>query len=180
MAEAKIQIIPLEELAKNLAAFAIDRTDLKALLAAIPQNSGLNTTTIEYELQILKILSVGWSIAFYMPPDDKHKGPLAEQFWINIRDIAQKISTLTATTSGTQIDYFEVIKDRLNTYLKVMKNLPKTVENPAGAMGPAFAVACNHAGDAITVLTGTKMFALTLGAVQEYLNAVQIDDIKLN
>ena len=33
---------------------------------------------------------------------------------------------------------------------------------------------------AIAILIGTKMFTLTLGAVKEYLNAVIIDDIRLN
>lgn len=180
MGAEKQQTLTVEELARNLATFAIDRTDLKELLAAIPEGSDVNMTSLEYELQILKILSVGWGISFYMPVSDKNKGPLAELFWENIREVAEKISTITETTSGTQVDYFAIIKERLDTYLKVMKNVPKGVENPASVMGPAFAVACNAAGDPIAVLTGTKMFTLTLGAVKEYLNVVSIDDIKLN
>ncbi len=180
MEEEKNQMLSLEELARNLATFAIDRTDLKQLLAAIPQDTSLNLNTVEYELQILKILSVGWAISFFMPASDKNKTPLAEGFWENIRDVAEKISTLTLTTAGTQIDYFAIIKERLNTYLKVMDNAPEGLTNPAELMGPAFAVACHSANDAVAVLTGTKMFTLTLGAVKEYLNSVRIDDIKLN
>ncbi len=180
MGTEKQLTLTVQELAKDLATFAIDRTDLKTLLSVIPENSSVNITTIEYELQILKILSVGWAISFYMPVSDRNKGPLAEYFWTNVKEVSEKISTMTETTSGTKIDYFEIIKERLNTYLKVMENAPESLENPASIMGPAFAVACNAAGEAIAVLTGTKMFTLTLGAVKEYLSRVTIDDIKLN
>lgn len=170
----------VQQLAQNLAAFAIDRTDLKELLAAIPENSHLDLTIIEYELQILKILSVGWAISFFMPGTDKNKGPVTQIFWEAIRELSQNISTLTLTTTGQEIDYFEILKQRLDTYLKVMQDNPDESQNPAGIMGPAFATACKCGNDAIAVLTGTKMFTLTLGAVKEYLTIVEIDDIKLN
>ena len=169
-----------EMLARNLATFAIDRTDLKELLAAIPEDSSVNKTTVEYELQLLKILSVGWAISFFMPATDKNKGPVSEMFWECIREIAKNISDLTQTTTGQTIDYFQIIKERLDTYLAVMQKNPKESHNPSGIMGPAFADMCNHPGDAVATLTGTKMFTLTLGAVKEYLNAVTIDDVKLN
>lgn len=180
MGAVKHQILTVDDLARNLATFAIDRTDLKELLAAIPEDSQVNQTAIEYELQILKILSVGWGISFYMPVSNKNKGPLAELFWENIREVAEKISAITETTSGTHVDYFSIIRERLDTYLKVLKKSSEGVDNPAAVMGPAFAVACNAPGDAVAVLTGTKMFTLTLGAVKEYLNAVTIQDMKLN
>jgi hypothetical protein len=47
-------------------------------------------------------------------------------------------------------------------------------------MGPAFAEISNNKDDAIAVLTGTKMFTLTLGAVKEYISSVTIDNTKLN
>ena len=174
------ETLTIQNLAQDLAAFAIDRTDLKELLAAIPENSDSNLTAIEYELQILKILSVGWGISFFMPATDKNKGPLTQIFWELIKEISKYISMLTQTTSGQNIDYFEILKERLNTYLKIMQDNPGEAQNPANIMGPAFAKACNCENDTITVLTGTKMFTLTLGAVKEYLNAVKIDDIKLN
>ncbi len=180
MSEEKTKIISREAAAVNLATFAIDRTDLKELLSAVPEENTLNMTTIEYELQILKIITVGWGISFYMPVSDRNREPLAQLFWENIRDVAQKISTLTETTSGTSINYFEIIKDRLNTYLKVMEESSQDVSNPASVMGPAFAVTCNHPNDAYVLLTGTKMFTLTLGAVKEYLNSVRIDDAVIN
>jgi hypothetical protein len=169
-----------EQLARNLATFAIDRTDLKALLSAIPEESSVNKTTIEYELQLLKILSTGWAISFFMPASDKNKGPVSEMFWESIREISNNISNLTQTTTGQPIDYFEIIKERLNIYLGVMQGSTQETDNPAAVIGPAFAEQCNSPGDAVAILTGTKMFTLTLGAVKEYLNAVRIDDVKLN
>jgi hypothetical protein len=171
--------LTIEKLAQNLTTFAVDRTDLKNLLAAIPENHNLNITTIEYELQILKILSVGWAISFYMPAVDKNKEVLTQIFWDGIREISKNISELTQTTAGQNIDYFDILKERLNIYLEIMQKNPES-QNPANVMGPAFASICKCKDDAIAVLTGTKMFTLTLGAVKEYLDVITIDDIKLN
>jgi hypothetical protein len=178
--DEKKENISVQQTAQDLATFAIDRTDLKQLLDAIPENNTLNTTIIEYELQILKILSVGWAISFYMAATDKNKAPLTQMFWEFVREISQNISTLTETTTGKNLDYFEILKQRLNTYLEIMKEKPEESQNPANVMGPAFANICNSENDAMAIITGTKMFTLTLGAVKEYLNAVTIEDIKLN
>jgi hypothetical protein len=178
--DEKKENISIQQTAQDLATFAIDRTDLKQLLDAIPENNTLNTTIIEYELQILKILSVGWAISFYMAATDKNKAPLTQMFWEFVREISQNISTLTETTTGKNLDYFEILKQRLNTYLEIMKEKPEESQNPANVMGPAFANICNSENDAMAIITGTKMFTLTLGAVKEYLNAVTIEDIKLN
>jgi len=175
----KESILP-EKLAQDLATFAIDRTDLKTILASLPASDELNLTTIEYELQLLKILSVGWGISFYMNAADKNKGVVSELFWDFIREISLNISTLTQTTTGTDVNYFEIVKERLNTYLAVMQENPDESQNPADVMGPAFASVCNCKDNAIAILTGTKMFTLTLGSVKEYLNSVTIDDVKLN
>ncbi|MBU1344930.1 MAG: hypothetical protein KKE44_23885 [Proteobacteria bacterium] len=180
MGQENQETLTVQKLAQDLSAFAFDRTDLKELLAAIPKDSQLNLTTIEYELQLLKILSVGWGIAFFMPATNKNKGPVTQMFWESIRQISNSISTLTQTTTGQQIDYFEILKDRLNTYLAIMQENPDEARNPADFIGPAFAGSCHCENDAIAILTGTKMFTLTLGAVKEYLNSVKIDDIKLN
>ena len=166
--------ITVQQLAQDLGTFAIDRTDLKQLLAAIPEDTDLNLTTIEYELQILKILSVGWAISFYMASTDRNKTALTSEFWEFIREISQNISLLTQTATGEDINYFETLKQRLGTYLEIMQERPDESQNPASVMGPAFAEVCSNKDDAVTILTGTKMFTLTLGAVKEYLNAFKI------
>ncbi|MFA5902686.1 MAG: hypothetical protein WC836_02040 [Desulfobacula sp.] len=180
MGQEKKESMSVEKMARDLSSFAIDRADLKELLSAIPNDAGLNMTTIEYELQLLKILSVGWALSFFMPVTDKNKGPLTQIFWEYIREISGNISTLTQTTTGKPVDYFEILKERLNIYLEAMQKNPETSQNPAVIIGPAFASACYGENNPAAILTGTKMFTLTLGAVKEYLNAVKIDDIKLN
>lgn len=172
--------ISVEELARNLASFAIDRGDLKDLIGALPGENNLNLTTVEYELGILKILSVGWGIAFYMATSDKNKTPLTETYWEMIREISQNISTLTETTTGTRIDYFSILKERLDLYVAKMQDNTDQTAEPTAVMGPAFANACGSPDDPMAILTGTKMFTLTLGAVKAYLAAVTIKDITIH
>ncbi len=172
--------LSVKKLAQNLAGFAIDRTDLKEVMAALPRENNLNMTTLEYELGILKILSVGWGIAFYMAATDKNKAPLTNAYWEMIREISQNISTLTETTTGNRIDYFNILKDRLNSFVARMENNPSGATEPTAVMGPAFAEACGCPDDPMAILTGTKMFTLTLGSVKEYLTAVHIEDVTIH
>ncbi|HKK89815.1 MAG TPA: hypothetical protein VJ936_00295, partial [Desulfobacteraceae bacterium] len=95
-------------------------------------------------------------------------------FWEYIREISKNISNITETTTGESVDYFSILKERLDDYVKIMQENPNGASEPSVVMGPAFAEACNSPGNAIAVLTGTKMFTLTLGGVNEYLNAVEI------
>jgi len=180
MGQKKKKTISVQKMAGDLSSFAIDRTDLKELLAVIPVDVNLNMTTIEYELQLLKILSVGWALSFFMPQTDRNRSLLTQIFWENIREISNNISTLTQTTTGKSLDYFEILKERLNTYLNALQKNPETSQNPAVIIGPVFASACYSENNPTAILFGTKMFTLTIGAVKEYLNAVKIDDIKLN
>ncbi len=162
---------PVQQMAKDLSTFAIDRTDLKTLVNSIPEETDLNRNTIEYELSILKILSTGWAISFYLPASDPKKAELANSYWTHIRDISHQISTLAQTTTGHEIDYFDILKQRLDNYMQVMKKHTETKSDPAAVMGPAFASACSHPDDAVVILIGTKMFSLTMGAVKTYIDA---------
>ncbi|MCP3941482.1 MAG: hypothetical protein GY710_08380 [Desulfobacteraceae bacterium] len=166
--------LTVKELAQDLTNFALDRTDLKDLLCAIPNKNDLNIVAVEYELGILKILSVGWAISFFMATTDKNKQVLSELFWQMVQKISQDISTLTQTTTGAQLDYFSILKERLAIYVKQIQENPDQASNPALIMGPAFAKVCGSPDDAIAILTGTKIFTLTLGAVKEYINIIDI------
>ncbi len=172
--------LTVEELARNLASFAIDRTDLKSLMAALPPQNTLNMTTLEYELGILKILSVGWGISFYMAATDKHKAALTQNYWEMIRDISQNISTLTHATTGTKIDYFTILKERLDHFVGMLQENPSGATEPTAVIGPTFASACGSPDDPMAILTGTKMFTLSLGAVKAYLSAVTIKEIPIH
>ncbi len=180
MTHAKKDHVSTQELAQNLATFAIDRADTKEILSTLPKNTKLNLNTLEYEIQILKILSVGWAISFFMPVTDKKKGPVTQIFWESIREVSNNVSTLTKTTTGQDINYFDILKERLNIYLARMQKNPEKTTNPVNVIGPSFAKACGNENDAVVILMGTKMFTQTLGAVKEYLNIKSTEDIKLN
>jgi len=96
------------------------------------------------------------------------------------KEFSQNISTLTETTTGQQIDYFSILKERLDTYVAQMQTGPEDTRDPAAVMGPAFAAACGCPDNAIAILSGSKMFSLTLGAVKEYLAAVTIKQVNPN
>ncbi len=70
----------IEKAGEDLFDFAVDREDVKALVANLPEEADIHGVTVEYELQLLKIISVGWSISYYL-----EKGPqktqLAELYW---------------------------------------------------------------------------------------------------
>ncbi|MGD9826765.1 MAG: hypothetical protein AB7U36_20650 [Desulfobacter sp.] len=172
--------LTVDQVAENLSAFAIDRADIKSLLGAIPQGHPIDLTRLEYELAILKILSVGWGLAFFIPATDTNKTPLTQTFWEQIRQIANSVSTLTETTTGTRIDYFGILKERLDTFVQQMQKHQAQKVNPTNVMGPVFANACGTPDDPVVILAGTKMFALTLGSVKEYLAAVKIKDITIH
>lgn len=172
--------LTVEQVAENLSAFAIDRADIKSLLGTIPEGHPIGLNCLEYELAILKILSVGWGIAFFMPVTDANKIPLTQTFWEQIRQIANNVSTLTETTTGTRIDYFGILKERLDTFVVQMQENQTEDADPTGVMGPVFANACGAPDDPVVILAGTKMFALTLGSVKEYLAAVKIKGITIH
>jgi hypothetical protein len=169
-----------EETARNLAAFAVDRTDLKTILKSLPRESGLNLVSLEYELGILKILTVGWGISFFMPVSNQNKKVLSDTFWQMIREFSQNISALTETTTGQPIDYFAILKERLDSYVLQMKNTDQDTSDPSAVMGPAFSRACGLPDNPVAMLTGSRMFSLTLGGVKEYLAAVTITSVELN
>jgi len=180
MKPSEKETLSVRQLAQDLSTFAIDRTDVKSFLATIPENCRSNLNAIEYELQILKILSVGWAISFFMPASDTNKQSLTQIFWEDIREISMNISTLATTTTGKQINYFDTLKNRLGTYLGILQERPDNHQNPAGMIGPAFARACDTEDDSHVILIGTKLFTQTLGAVKTVLNHVKIDDTTLN
>ena len=176
MGQASKQELFIEKFGENLSTFAINRDDLKELIAAIPKDSELNLSTIEYELQILKIISVGWALAFYMPESDKNKKPLGEIYWSYISEISNNISNLTDLTSGKQIDYFNILKERLDQYVGVLQQSSGKTTGTSSIIGSMFSELCHAKNNAIAILTGTKMFTFTIGAVKEYLDAVEIKE----
>ena len=172
METAKQEKSPIEPAAEILFNFAVDRTDIKELMTGLHQDAKINRNTVEYELPILKIITVGWSISYFIG-HAPYKNELLEIFWKAIQEFSQNISSTTEMMTGQGIDYFQVLKDRLNMYVDAINHKPDAPE-PAVIIGPEFARACGNVNDVFTVMTGSRLFIATAGSVKEYLEKVKL------
>lgn len=156
---------------KDLFDFAVDREDVKTLLANLPREAEIDRGKVEYELAILRIITVGWSISYFLARSE-HKHQLAESYWEAIREFSQSVSVSAGLLAGKDIDYFQILKDRLISYVQAMERKPKAQE-PAAVMGPEFARLCGNGDDIHTIMAGTRMFIATMGSVKAYLEALK-------
>ena len=153
---------------EQLFQFAIDRGDMKVILDTLPPMVPEQRAGLEYEIQLLRIVSVGWAVAFFLA-DDGLKEPIGRLFWEHVRSFSATLSSSAAVTVGSEIDYFEVLKQRLEYYVGTLDNAGK-VSQPAAVIGPAFVETCGDNDDPCAALAGSKMFTHTILAVREYLN----------
>lgn len=162
----------IEKASETLLNFAVTREDIKWLAANLPQETDINRAKVEYELQILKIISVGWSISYYLE-NSPQKNQLTALFWQAVFEFAQSLSETTELMIGQDIDYFQVLKERLDMYLAAMAEQPDAPE-PAVVIGPQFAKTCGDADDAFVVMTGSRLFIATINGVKEYLEEIKL------
>lgn len=162
----------VEKAGEDLFNFAINREDVKTLMAQLPEEADIKRGKIEYELQILKIISIGWSISYYLE-NCAQKNRLLELYWKAVHEFTQSISTTTGMMIGNDIDYFQILKERLDMYVAAITQKPNTPE-PAVVIGPEFARTCGNMDDVFTVMTGSKMFIATIGSVKEYLETIKL------
>jgi hypothetical protein len=162
----------VEKAGEDLFNFAINHEDIKTLMAHLPEEADIKRGKVEYELQILKIISIGWSISYYLE-NCAQKNPLLEGYWKAVHEFSQSISTTTGWMIGNNIDYFQILKDRLDMYLAAMTQKDDAPE-PAVVIGPEFARTCGNVDDVFTVMTGSRMFIATIGSVKEYLETITL------
>lgn len=160
----------IERAGEDLFNFAIDREDVKWLMRHLPKEADIKRDTVEYELQILKIISVGWFISYYLESSPQ-KNPLLELYWKLVYDFSQSISSTTELMTGQDIDYFQILKERLDMYVDAMSQKPDAPE-PAVVIGPEFARTCGNVDDIFTFMTGSKMFITAISRVKNYLEAL--------
>ncbi|MBU1171247.1 MAG: hypothetical protein KKD44_16935 [Proteobacteria bacterium] len=160
----------LETICKSLAEYAVERDDINDLVQSLPTDMNINTVTLSYELQLLKIISVGWSFSVFMA-DHPKKNQAAEVFWSLIRDFSKDISNVTGMMIGHTIDYFQLIKDRFDYYVSCLDQAVKN-DDPASAIGPAFAESCKDTDNPFITITGARIFNYSSHAVKEYLGSV--------
>jgi hypothetical protein len=162
----------IEKVRQDLLDYAVDREDVNWLMARLPQEADIKRVTVEYELQILKIIGVGWSLSYYLE-NSPQKTELLESYWNSINEIARGISTTTEYMIGQNIDYFQILKERLEMYVAALERHPDAAE-PALVIGPEFARICGNVDDIFTFMTGSKMFISTLNRVKQYLEAIKL------
>ena len=162
----------IEKAGEDLISFAIDREDVKWLMAQLPEEAEIKRGPVEYELQILKIISVGWSISYYLE-NSSHKNQLLELYWNAVFELSQSISTTAGLMIDNDIDYFQILKDRLDMYVDAMAKKPDATE-PAAVIGPEFTRNCGDVDDIFTIMTGSKMFIATIGGVKEYFESIML------
>jgi hypothetical protein len=158
---------------EDLFNFAIERDDIKWLTAQLPQTSGVKPHGVEYELQILKIVGVGWGIAYCLEGTPQRKNTMMALYWRAINAYSKQLSETTGLLIGQDIDYFEILKERLDRYVEAMA-ADSDAPDPAVLIGPAFAEHCGNADDIFASLAGTKLFANTIARVRQYLEAVKL------
>jgi len=158
--------------AEDLFNFAIDRQDVKRLMENLAAEADIKRTTVEYELPILKIISVGWSLSYYLT-DGPQKEALANLYWTAINEFSKNLSTTTEMMTGQKIDYFDILKKRLDIYVNALGQHPDA-QDPATVIGPEFARTCGNSDDIFTFMTGSKMFMSTIGRVKEYLEEIKL------
>jgi len=162
----------IEQAGEALFNYAVDREDVKWLMAYLSSEADINRVTVEYELQILKIVSVGWSISYFLENSDQ-KSPLLELYWRSVQEYAQNLSQTTGLMIGQDLDYFQILKERLDLYVDALARNPEAPE-PATVIGPEFASICGNKDDIFTYMTGAKMFLTTLANVRNYLESLEI------
>jgi len=162
----------LEKAGEDLLDFVVDREDVNWLMDRLPQEADIKRVTVEYELQILKIIGVGWSLSYYLG-NSPRKTALLELYWNSINEISQGIATTTEYLIGQNIDYFQILKDRLENYVAALEKHPDAAE-PALVIGPEFARICGNVDDVFTFMTGSKMFISTINRVKAYLDAIKL------
>ena len=157
---------------EDLFNFAVDREDIKALITHLPKETECKPEAVEYELQLLKIISTGWSISFFLE-ETNHRDELAESFWKSIHDFSETLSETTQLMTGQDINYFNILKERLDMYVEALTEKPEATE-PAAVVGPEFAKVCGNADDIFAIMTGSRMFIITVASVKEYLEKIML------
>ena len=162
----------LEQAGETLFNFAVDREDVKTLVEHLSGAAKCKPAAVEYELQLLKIISTGWSISFFLE-NNPHRDELAENFWKLIHGFSASLSETTGLMTGHNIDYFQILTERLNMYVAALAAEPEMNE-PAAIIGPEFARVCGDADDVFTVMTGSRLFILTIARVKDYLETLNL------
>lgn len=170
-----LEPLSLTQASEDLFNFAIEQEDIQWLLANLPQDPQINRHTVEYELRMLKLIGVGWCIAFFLE-NQARRTPLLEHYWQAVQAFSQELSRTTRYLIPEPIDYFAVLKERFHTYQEAMAarvqvGSPACAADPLQVIGPVFAGACQQADNVFIMMAGAKLFRSVMAHVRAYLDA---------
>ncbi len=172
------QPVSVTEIGESLANFSLDRESVLFALSRLPDEPSINKVAIEYEIQLLKILSVGWAISYFME-DHSEKTPLIKKFWDVLFEFSKNLSSVTSLTIGKEVDYFRTLKERIDIYLQALAEVPQ-VKDPTSVIGPTFARLCGNSDDIHVIMAGNRIFHLSLEGVKHFLESVFSDTTELS
>ena len=170
--------VSIQEIGESLANFSLDRESVQFALSRLPDEHSINKVAIEYEIQLLKILSVGWAISYFME-DHSEKTPLIKKFWDVLFEFSKNLSSVTSLTIGKEVDYFRALKERIDIYLNALAEVPH-VKDPASVIGPTFARLCGNTDNIHVIMAGNRVFHLSLEGVKHFLESVFSGDTDLS
>jgi hypothetical protein len=162
--------VSIQEIGESLANFSLDRESVLFAMSRLPDDPSINRVAIEYEIQLLKILSVGWAISYFLE-DHLEKTPLIQKFWDVLFEFSKNLSSVTSLTIGKEVDYFRALKERIDIYLKALAEVP-LVKDPASVIGPTFAGLCGNTDNVHVIMAGNRIFRLSLEGVKQFLESV--------
>ncbi len=172
MQNEKIETIKqeVEKISQELFNYAIDREDVAWLVNNHSEHSRVDPSSLEYELQLLKIVGTGWNVMYAMG-NSPYKEAVSGFFWSAVHKFSAKISEDAGNLAGKKIDYFQILKDRLEMYIQALKNNIGE-KDPAKPFGEAFAAQCANRADLYAFMAGAKMFSSISMRVKEYLEGL--------
>ncbi|MCW7755125.1 hypothetical protein OOT00_14145 [Desulfobotulus sp. H1] len=156
----------MQELSESLVAYATHSKDILPFVEALPEESRIARPTMEYEMRMLKILSVGWGLAFILS-DHPARIELSEAFWHRISSLSKEIDEI-CKASGTEIDYFAALRKRLDIYVSALSGA-KDPGDPGIEVGSCYAELCGDAEDTYALVAGRRVFTGVLSSLHEYL-----------
>jgi hypothetical protein len=157
-----------KELSHHLLNIAVNQRETKADISGVRSEEAVNWVAVEYEMQMMRIVAVGWAISYYSSEAPAPEN-LAETFWEGVRAYCAAVSSMTEPVLGSGADYFGTVRQRLDHYVQVMAHFPD-IADPAQVIGPTFAKLCGCGEDAAVIGLGRRVFSRCLARVQRCLN----------
>jgi len=161
----------IRKIGQNLANYAVDSADLKVILDAIHPEVRINRVSLEYEIKLLKIISIGWGLTFFLA-ENPEKEVLTSTYWTAINLFSRDLSATASTAVSKNIDYFTILKERTNLYVSELSRNSK-ITDPVTVIGPKFAELCGEMDNVHIVMVGNRAFSYSLKAVRDYLESIE-------